>query len=177
MRSLMVFLVLGIAIASSAQSSSQFDTPEWKIYDVKQDTLRKQGAFVLAAEYTREKQNEAGICKGSQSTAAQNECLGHEFDTTQSNYETFARAIRGLLSLKIPKDPKDNFPEPSLNRGKEFDRAEMAWNRYRDAQCRTSSDQYFGGTIQPSIFLGCKIDLTRGHMHELEGIYHENLTQ
>lgn len=175
MRRLIVFLVLGTAIASSAQDPSQFDTPEWKTYDLKQDTLRKQGASVLAAEYAREKRGEAVICKDSQSTAAQNECLGHEFDTTQSNYEAYARAVRGLLRLKMPKDPRDNLPEASVDRGKEFDRAEMAWNRYRDTQCQTSSDQYFDGTIQPSVFLGCKIDLTRGHMRELENIYQDEL--
>lgn len=137
-------------------------------------SFREGGIKALEAEYAREKlDKEQGICPNAKSTAEINECLGLDSEITQQNYETYFRAIDRLLQLKAPDDIE---PMQAPNRGRGLAQAELLWTRYREVQCRTSSDRYFGGTIRPSVFISCKQDLTRRHLHELEILYGEEFS-
>ena len=164
MRGLAVVLVLGVGVFAWAQQSN----PKWKEFGAKQDALRAQGAAALATEYAREK---AGDCPDAVSTLEVRLCMSREVGITEKNYEAYAGAISGTLHLREPGDEKEPVKTPDV--GQEFDRAEAAWRNYRDAQCRAAGDQYFGGSIAPSIFLYCEQDTTRGHLHEVEKVYGE----
>jgi uncharacterized protein YecT (DUF1311 family) len=162
-----IFL-LGAGTCVVAQSQHREERPEWKAFYARQKTFRIRGAAALAKEYAREK---VGDCPDAKSTFAINECLSREIGTTQKNYEDYVRAIGGLLRLDVPDGATRETSAQVPNMGKEFDETELAWNNYRTAQCQTASDQYFGGTMRPSAFLGCRLNVTRRHMHELESLY------
>jgi uncharacterized protein YecT (DUF1311 family) len=176
-RKLAISLLFGVGIASLAQSSSQDKSPAWKAYDVQQNVLRKAAHAALVVEDAHEKQKGIGPCKKPQSSAEMTECTSRDLAFTHKNYEALKKAIGGLLRLQMPNDPPDNFPNELPDRGKEFDKAESVWIQYREIQCQTSSDRYFGGTIRPEAFLSCEIDLTHKHMHELADLYKEDLLE
>ena len=167
MRSILYLLLCTSIYAPAQNGGHSQDSAEWKTFYTRQTSFRERGTRALEAENAREKSE---ICPNAQSTVEINECLARELGVTEKNYEDYIRAIGGLLRLKAPDDTE---PVQAPNQGKGLDEAESFWNRYREVQCRVSSDQYFGGTIRPSIFLSCKQDLTRRHIHELESLYKE----
>jgi uncharacterized protein YecT (DUF1311 family) len=140
-------------------------SPEWKAYYERQKTLQDQATAALTVAFAREK---SGDCTHTNNTIEINDCLATETAATQKNYEDYLNAMSALFRLKTP-GPADPASAPDV--AKEFDQAESQWSTYRDSQCRASSDRYFGGTIAPSAFLTCKLDLTRRHLHELENLY------
>jgi uncharacterized protein YecT (DUF1311 family) len=166
MRNILFCFLLGLS--SLALSQSNGNPPESlqsKAYTKKQNVLRARGSEALAAEYAREK---TFPCKEEESSNGKDECLGRDLQVTQKNYDSYAKAIGDLLRLRDPDDPDSStYPD----RGKELDRAELLWSRYREAQCQAFSDGFYGGSIRPLESLGCSQDLTRTHMHELERLY------
>ena len=49
--------------------------------------------------------------------------------------------------------------------------AQLAWSRYRDAECEAEEQQYEGGTIAPSIKYGCLKELSDRRAEELRRSY------
>jgi uncharacterized protein YecT (DUF1311 family) len=134
-------------------------------YQTKRAALQTTGANALQSENVREK---VPYCEKAESSVEKTTCATDEFQATDKNYIVYKKAIAGLLRLRDPEDPVAmNYP----NRGKEFDESEGLWLRYRSAQCRAVADGAYGGTIQPQILSSCRQDLTRAHLHELEGLY------
>jgi uncharacterized protein YecT (DUF1311 family) len=166
MHRILLCLLLGTGIFAPAQpiATSQM-SPEWKTYYERQKTLRDQATAALTVEYAREK---SGDCTHANNTIEINDCLSTETAATQKNYEDYLNAMSALFRLKTPGPPD---PASAPDVAKEFDQAESQWSTYRESQCRASSDRYFGGSIAPSAFLTCKLDLTRHHLHELENLY------
>jgi uncharacterized protein YecT (DUF1311 family) len=166
MHRILLCLLLGIGISALAPSiaTSQM-SPAWKAYYERQKTLQDQATTALTVAYARET---SGACIHANNTIEINDCLATETAATQKNYEDYLNAMSALLRLKTP-GPADPTSPPDV--AKEFDQAESQWSTYRDSQCRASSDRYFGGSLAPSTFLNCKLDLTRRHLHELENLY------
>jgi uncharacterized protein YecT (DUF1311 family) len=166
MHRILLCLLLGTGISAPAQpiTYSQM-SPEWKAFYERQKTLRDQATAALTVASAREK---SGDCTHANTTLDINDCLATETAATQKNYEDYLNAMGALLRLKTP-GPADPASTPDV--AKEFDQAESQWSTYRESQCRASSDRYFGGSIAPSAFLSCKLDLTRRHLHELENLY------
>jgi len=52
-------------------------------------------------------------------------------------------------------------------------KAQRAWIAYRDAHCDAEAGLYAGGTIAPSIQLGCRVNLTQLRTKEIETAYEE----
>ena len=165
MRSICCLFFCAAACAVAQTKGQSPNGAAWETFYSKQANFRERGSKALEAENAREKSES---CGKSQSTLEANKCLALEWEITEKNYKEYAIAIGGLLRLDAPDNTEPVQP-PSL--GKRFDQAELLWNRYKEAQCDVSSDQYFGGSIRPSIFLTCKQELTRRHMHELEDLY------
>jgi uncharacterized protein YecT (DUF1311 family) len=166
MRNILFYFLLGLSsFAFSESNGNPSESPQSKAYTTKQNVLRARGSEALAAEYTREK---TFPCKEEESSNGKDECVSRDLQVTQKNYESYTKAIGDLLRLRDPDDPDAaSYPD----RGKELDRAELLWVRYREVQCQAVSDSSFGGTIQPLISLFCKQGLTRSHMHELGRLY------
>ena len=98
-------------------------------------------------------------------TLAINECYSAELGITDANYLRLVRALGALL--RSGEDDK-NMTSPT---GIPFDIAEAAWHNYRDLECKAAGDEYAGGTIRPSIEMGCRLTLTRHHIDELWDVY------
>ncbi|HEY6414429.1 MAG TPA: lysozyme inhibitor LprI family protein [Edaphobacter sp.] len=165
-RALLVCSSLCLPIWATPQNNSRpAASPALKAYQAKQTSLQRRGAKALSAEYAREK---APSCENATDSNSKTSCVGTEFQITDRNYEAYAKAIAELLRLRDPEDP-DSAMYP--DRGKEFDRSERLWIQYREVQCQTFGDGFYGGSIQPLEILGCKQDLTRSHMRELANLY------
>ncbi len=165
-------LTASIAWASSARVYGQAaarpaERPEWKAFYASQKTYRSRGTEALAAENVLEKKDE---CKDAVSTLQIGQCESRLFDSTQQNYISYVRAIGALLRLDPPgaKTP-DEASMPDA--GRAFDAAEALWIKYRDAQCESGGNLYWGGTMRPGVILGCRIKLTQRHIQDLAEIY------
>ena len=124
------------------------------------DQLRARAFAAVQAERTREKQ---ALCPKSTNTLAINECSQRELGISDGNYGRLVRALGALLrSGSEAKGAPSRIP---------FDEAETAWSRYRDLACGADGAQYEGGTIRPSVEMGCQITLVRSHMEELWRLY------
>lgn len=155
-----ILLLVTIYAAPQEKGSTASST-----YEIKRAAIQTVGVKSLQAENAHEK---APYCEKALSSAEKTICATDEFQTTDKNYITYKRAITYLLRLRDPDDPDvSNRP----NRGEAFRRSERLWLQYREEQCRTVADGSYGGTIQPQILSSCKQDLTRNHLHELEGLY------
>jgi len=141
--------------------------PEWKAFYASQKTYRSRGTEALAAENALEKQDE---CKDAVSTLQIGQCESRLFESTQRNYINYVRAIGALLRLDPPgaKTP-DEAAMPDA--GRAFDAAEALWIKYRDSQCESGGNLYWGGTMRPGAILGCRIKLTQRHIQDLAEIY------
>jgi uncharacterized protein YecT (DUF1311 family) len=159
-------LLIPICLIAQANGGHQ-QSPEWKAFYAKQDAFRARGTAALTAEYAREK---AGDCPNAESRMQIDTCLQTEAATTQKNYDTYIRAIGGLLRLNAPGEaPEPTTKSPDL--GKEFDAAEAAWSHYRETQCKAVGDYYLGGDMAGGAYLNCRQETIRRHMHDLEVLY------
>jgi uncharacterized protein YecT (DUF1311 family) len=143
------------------------ERPEWKAFYASQKSYRARGTEALAAESALEKKDE---CKNAMTTFETGECGSRLFDSTQRNYVSYVRAIGALLRLDTP-DGKSPGQESMPDAGRAFDAAEALWIRYRDSQCESGGNLYWGGTMRPGAILDCRIRLTQRHIQDLAEIY------
>ena len=128
--------------------------------------LHARAREALDAEHAHAKQP---LCRTSADTPSYNRCYQRELNLSEANYTRLVRALGALFRLDQTSDgPPKRIP---------FDDAESAWNAYRDAACQADAAQYKGGTIQPSIEMGCRITIVRHHMDELWELYSNLGTQ
>ena len=129
--------------------------------------FKQQGASAVTAEKAREKQSP---CHTAQDSIA---CTSDELDRTNKNYLQIARAVGGLLRLYN----SDNDAGREINIGGDFDTAESAWAKYKDAQCNTVVADEFPETDnnashgQFEAMTSCKLAVTRRHIYELNAVY------
>ena len=126
------------------------ERPEWKAFYASQKSYRARGTAALAAESALEKKDE---CKNAISTLQIGECESRLLDSTQRNYTNYTRAVGALLRLDPPTDKapgEESMPEA----GRAFDAAEALWIKYRDSQCESGGNLYWGGTMRPGAILG-----------------------
>ncbi len=163
----MLALLCG-AIPMPAQSPDHAETrPAWKAFYSQHDAFRKQGAETFRAEMAREA---TGDCGNASNMADINMCLSREVAATQQNYRDYVAAIGGLLRLHAPGvNIVSTREKPGA--GAELDAAESTWLIYRQAECKAAQDQYARGTVMPSAFMTCQLQLTRRHMRELQSVY------
>ena len=162
MRPIILCLALSIPSICVAQNATNpQQTPTQRAFFVKQETYRTTGTAVLSAEHARE---EVQACPSGLDPDSINLCLDSEFKITQKNYQSYIKALSGLLRLGSPDIP--NLPGTA----KEFEKAELSWTAYRDTQCRTASNVR-PGAIQGYLYLTCEQNLTRSHMVEIANLY------
>jgi len=166
MRVAVLYLATCISVCCCAQNRSDpLKLSNEKVLHAKRDILRARGTAALDTEYAREKAGRMNECPDANDTVSINKCMDEEFATTQKNYLAYLRSIGALLRL-------DDIAEPSAV--KQLDRAELSWTAYREAQC--SAYQHLDpGSIQIFNYETCRLELTRRHMHELEGLYGKDL--
>ena len=130
---------------------------------IQQDAaLHARALAAVDAEHARARQP---LCPNAMTTVDINACRFQELSFTDSNYLRLARAVGALLRSE-DEEPAKSTPIP-------FDGAEAAWHTYRDQACNAAGLEYEGGSMQPSIELGCKLTITRHHMDELWDLYND----
>jgi uncharacterized protein YecT (DUF1311 family) len=74
------------------------------------------------------------------------------------------------MRAKIVKEqsPLKSYQETALQRLKA---AQLAWDRYRDAECDAREQQFEGGSIAPSVRSGCVKELSDRRAEDLKKTY------
>ena len=124
--------------------------------------LHAQALGVVQEEDARAKQP---FCEKALTTLDINQCYFAELGKINASYLKLARLLGALLRAGYEPGEKPEVKRIS------FDDAESAWASYRDKECNAAGSVYEGGTIRPSVELGCKITLTHSHMDELWSLY------
>ena len=154
----LLFLCLSLgAVAQAAAHTSSADA-----LAKRDDELHARALRIVQAEQARAKQP---LCPKATTTVDINACYYAELGMTDANYLKLARALGALL--RSGEEDKAMAPPTPIP----FDTAETAWHTYRDLACKAAGDEYEGGTIRPSIEMGCRLTLTRHHIDELWDVY------
>ncbi len=157
-------VVLCLALTTCAITLAQANHP-----NDPSTRFKAQGASAVAAEKAREKHDP---CSVPQSLSDQIPCTADELDRTKKNYLQLARAVGGLLRLY---NSDDDDADRKINIGGDFDAAESAWAKYKDAQCEVVADEYPEAENSPHgqalATLSCELTVTRQHIYELNAVY------
>ena len=92
-------------------------------------------------------------CADAQSQAEMNICWGNEYKAADARLNEAYRQFASKL---------DDAEKAQLKN------AQLAWLKYRDANCDFVADQYKGGTIRPMIAAICLADVTNNRTTELK---------
>ena len=111
--------------------------------------------LLLAVAAPAQKQRPAAKdpCPGANSQYELNQCAHKEFQAADASLN---RIYNQLAS---------NLDEGARAKLKE---AELAWLKYRDANCEFVSSEYEGGTMRPMVHSFCLADMTRARTAELK---------
>ena len=92
-------------------------------------------------------------CADAQSQTEMNMCWGKEYKAADAQLNAVYRQFTSKLSAE----------ETAQLRA-----AQLAWLKYRDANCEFVADQYKGGSIRPMIAAMCLADVTNTRTSELK---------
>ena len=92
-------------------------------------------------------------CADEQSQAAMNICWGKEYKATDAQLNAVYREFTSKLSLEETAQLKA---------------AQLAWLKFRDANCEFVADQFKGGSMRPMIAAMCLADVTNARTNELK---------
>ncbi len=89
-------------------------------------------------------------CKAANTQIEMNYCADLSFKAADQELNQIYQQLRNTF-----KQTKQNTQEPQLIN------AQLAWLRYRDLDCKFSTDRFKGGSMAPLIYSGCKETLTK----------------
>jgi uncharacterized protein YecT (DUF1311 family) len=101
-------------------------------------------------------------CPEAVTTVDINACIAEVEAKTKGNVAAFVSALRSLLKAEAE----------AVNR---LDRSQELWERYARMQCEAIDDFFRTGTIRFSAATGCRIELARSRMRDLDNIYYVTL--
>jgi len=161
MKRWIVFAFVCVPFAPLAQQAPKSGSQDELAVQIKQGAeLHARAQLIVQTEDARAK---LAMCPKAVSTLDINGCYNAELGTLNADYLRLVRTL-GLL-LRSGGDA-NAAPKPIS-----FDEAEAAWSNYRDLACKAAGEQYEGGTIRPSIEMGCRITITHHHIDELWAVY------
>jgi len=109
--------------------------------------LFSSGAITFGQE-----QKKPEPCADAQSQAEMNICWGKEYKAADAQLNV---AYREFMSKLNPEETA------------QLKTAQLAWLKYRDANCEFVADQYKGGSMRPMIAAICLADVTNARTSEL----------
>src|SRR5437879_524932 len=109
--------------------------------------------LILFAPAFAQEQKKPEPCADAQSQAEMNICWGNEYKAADARLNEAYRQFASKL---------DDAEKAQLKN------AQLAWLKYRDANCDFVADQYKGGTIRPMIAAICLADVTNNRTTELK---------
>lgn len=106
---------------------------------------------MLTSTYAQEQKKDS--CATAQSQAEMNMCWGKEYKAADAKlnntYQEFMSKVDQSEKVQLKN-------------------AQLAWLKYRDANCEFVADQYKGGTMRPMIAAMCLADVTNARVNELK---------
>lgn len=105
------------------------------------------GTAVLAQDQKKDP------CVDAQSQGEMNICWGKEYQAADARLNSVYREFISKLS-----------PEETA----QLKNAQLAWLKYRDANCEFVADQFKGGSMRPMIAAICLTDVTDNRPNELK---------
>jgi uncharacterized protein YecT (DUF1311 family) len=111
----------------------------------------------------------ADPCPLATTDMARTNCWEDLASKADANLTAVYRQLQASMRAKIAEDGSlKEYRERALEKLKA---AQVAWTRYRDAQCDADEQQYEGGTIAASIRSGCVKELSERRAEELRKTY------
>jgi uncharacterized protein YecT (DUF1311 family) len=92
-------------------------------------------------------------------------CVSERLTRHEANLAVYVSAARDRIRRAVAEAPVG--ASTIQNAPKEFDAAEIAWSKYRDAECDAVYDYWSQGTIRGLKSLNCRIILTQRHAHTI----------
>ena len=109
--------------------------------------------LILCATILSQNQEKKDPCADAQSQAEMNMCWGKEYKAADA---------------KMNKTYQDFMSKLDESEKMQLKNAQLAWLKYRDANCDFVADQYKGGTMRPMIAAICLADVTNARVNELK---------
>ena len=109
--------------------------------------------LVLATSNTTAQEQKKDPCADAQSQLEMNMCWGNQYKAADSRLNAVYREFTSKLN-----------PEETA----QLRTAQLAWIKFRDANCEFVADQYKGGSIRPMIAAMCLADVTNARTSELK---------
>lgn len=97
-------------------------------------------------------------CGNAKNTLEINSCLVSVAEKTQSNFRVFYGSLRSLL-------------KPGLDAAQQLDASQAQWEKYSTSACDAVDNFYRSGSIRIAAVTGCRIQLTRSRMQDLNALY------
>src|SRR5688572_31083266 len=107
--------------------------------------------MVFAAVFAQDQKKDP--CADAQSQAEMNICWGKEYKAADAQLNAAYREFNSKLN-----------PEETA----QLKTAQLAWIKFRDANCEFVADAYKGGSIRPMIAAMCLADVTNARTSELK---------
>ena len=109
-------------------------------------------------------------CGDPQSNLEMKMCASQ--DLTKAEAELARAFERALQAAKAQYDSvrRDAGFETMPNMPEELRKVERAWEAFRDANCGYQSLIYYGGTMAPLAVIGCRLDMTKARIKELNDL-------
>ena len=109
--------------------------------------------LILCATILSQNQEKKDPCADAQSQAEMNMCWGKEYKAADA---------------KMNKTYQDFMSKLDESEKMQLKNAQLAWLKYRDANCDFVADLYKGGTMRPMIAAICLADVTNARVNELK---------
>ena len=110
-------------------------------------------ALLLSSISIVGQKSKADPCANAQSQAEMNICWGKEYKAADAQLNAAYREFNSKLN-----------PEETA----QLKTAQLAWIKFRDANCEFVADAYKGGSIRPMIAAMCLADVTNARTSELK---------
>jgi uncharacterized protein YecT (DUF1311 family) len=101
-------------------------------------------------------------CGEAKTTPEINSCMFGVEEKTNTNFNTFYEALRSLLT-------------PDSDAARQLDSSQELWAKYSASACDAIDAFYRSGSIRVSAVTGCRIQLTRSRMQDLNALYYISL--
>ena len=109
--------------------------------------------LLLPSPYTLSQDQKKDPCADAQSQTEMNICWGKEYKAADAQLNAAYREFTSKLN-----------PEETV----QLKATQLAWIKFRDANCEFVADQYKGGSIRPMIAAMCLADVTHARTSELK---------
>lgn len=98
-------------------------------------------------------------CSDAKNTLEISSCLVTVAQKTQGNFRAFYTSLRNLL-------------KPGSKAARQLDSSQAQWEKYSTSSCDAVDALYRSGTIRIAAVTGCRIQLTRSRMQDMNTLYH-----